>query len=205
MIIDGDITIRQHPSYKPPVTLLTLPDGLNRSRYVTLSPDIEACKELPLGGGEIYEGTTKGGVSYVDAHRCLSPKSASRMMEREVVYWVEQGFPVRGKLQDQIMETLADDEFDHRWTEEAPCLVELPSRYGLPNETRRKLCEWFRREWEHHERPEELNDRPDKKAVNVEGLYPVVTQSWFGKQRQLEASTSLYTMRARTGWVPQNL
>lgn len=205
MIIDGDITIRQHPRCDPPDTLLTFPDGLNRSRYVELSVDVEACKEISLRRGEIYEGTTKGGASFVDAHRCLSPMTAAQMMERDVIHWYEKGFPVFGELQEKIMNTLKDPETHDRWTEGAPGIVELPSSYGVPNETRRKICEWFRREWESHDRSGGLNDRPDKKCVNVEGLYPVASQSWFGTQRQLEASTSPWTILDREMWEPNNL
>lgn len=107
-------------------------------------------KEAPVGPGDIYLGTTEQGYEFVEGHRCLSPTTALRFVDRGTLCWYnkdgeaavieEQSF-----INDQLRRHSKFGKVD------GVLVFEVPNIHLLRNTTRQRLArelgKWFQAEW----------------------------------------------------------
>ncbi|KAJ4392126.1 hypothetical protein N0V93_005748 [Gnomoniopsis smithogilvyi] len=106
--------------------------------------------EAPVGAGDIYLGTTEGGCDFVEGHRCLSPTTALRFVDRGTLCWYNKdGEPAPVDEQRFISDQLRGHS---RFGKVNGALVfEVPNTHLLRVARRKRLAcelrEWFQAEW----------------------------------------------------------
>lgn len=70
LIVEGDLTLKRANNYFED-TLYSYGNGP---------------KELPVPPDEVYSGTTAQGCKFVEGHRCLSPRSAHRVINAKFLF-----------------------------------------------------------------------------------------------------------------------
>lgn len=107
-------------------------------------------REAPVGPGDIYLGTTETGCQFVEGHRCLSPTTALRFIDRgtlcwhnkkgQAAPWTEQKF-----INKQLRSHPKFGKLDGALVFEVPntSLLRRPDRKRLAQE----LKKWFQAEW----------------------------------------------------------
>lgn len=134
LIVSGDLTVRKIKQFHGQVSVPVL----------TISTDPGAPREAATVGDEMYWGTTERGCVFVEGHRCLSPATANRFMDRGTLRWVDrQGYEVNKYEQDYIKGQLQGARFDWDSARRRASI-----RFAEHNGTTENLAKWFKKEWE---------------------------------------------------------
>ncbi|KAJ4418861.1 hypothetical protein N0V82_005307 [Gnomoniopsis sp. IMI 355080] len=109
-------------------------------------------KEAPVGAGDIYFGTTEAGCEFVEGHRCLSPTTALRFIDRGTLGWYNKDGEV-APMDEQsfIIEQLRRVQDAGNFGKFNSALVFEVPNINLRVRMRRRLAcelkEWFQAEW----------------------------------------------------------
>lgn len=99
--------------------------------------------EAPVGPGDIYRGTTEYDCAFVEGHRCLSPTTAARYMDRGTLTWFDRSNrPASMQDLDYIRKQLAQATFERDATGRYLHVV-MPGPENLAGD----LEAWFQQEW----------------------------------------------------------
>lgn len=134
LIVSGDLTIRKVTKFH----------GQTAIPALTISTDPGSPKEAAAVGNEMYWGTTERGCTFVEGHRCLSPATANRFMDRGTLKWVDdEGYELSRSQQNYIKNQLQGAIFTWDALQRRASI-----RFPDHNSTTEILERWFKREWE---------------------------------------------------------
>lgn len=137
LIVEGDLTLERR-------FMLDQPMPLDKATISAGGP----VEEAPVGAGDIYDGTTRHGCKFVEGHRCLSPTTAKRYLDRGTLQWFsEVGKPASNDEQEFILHRLDDYSQVFGNCSDAVVLPESLSSVELHEGLDQKLQDWFREEW----------------------------------------------------------
>lgn len=99
--------------------------------------------EAPVGPGDIYKGTTEYDCAFVEGHRCLSPTTAMRYIDRGTLTWVNKdGRKASRNELEVITGLLASAQFEK---EPGSRAVKIKMEDG--ERISGEMEQWFKHEW----------------------------------------------------------
>ncbi|KAI8627847.1 hypothetical protein F5Y19DRAFT_486471 [Xylariaceae sp. FL1651] len=130
-------------------------DGEKRN-FSEISTARGAAKELIIKPNIKYRATSKEGCSFVEGHRCLSPRTAERFIDRGTLKAVELEGGNCSLPDEEVFKTLlrgvkfnpAGRARPNRYKGEKPILIFPHSESHISLALQRELANWFEKEWQ---------------------------------------------------------